>query len=100
MVIGFFTTDALIKLTHILPEECCHFVEGDHIQPIVQVGVDGSGNDEQFLVVASQLFKGVPAEVAGMCLFAVDQQYRKSGIFRKGSAEVTFQPSLEFSDRA
>ena len=37
-------------------------------------------NDEQFLVVAAQLFKGVPAEVAGMCLLSMDQQHRAADL--------------------
>ena len=33
-----------------------------------------TGNDHQLLVASGQLFEGVFAEIAGMRLFAVDQQ--------------------------
>ena len=80
MVIGFFTTDALIKLTHILPEECCHFVEGDHIHAVIEVGVIGAGNDEQLLVLAGELFVDTLAEIAGVRFLSVYQQHGRANL--------------------
>ena len=39
--------------------------------------MDGSGDDEEFLVVALQLGKGALAEIAAVGLLAVDQEHRR-----------------------
>ena len=54
-------------------------IEGDHIQLVVQVGMHRAGDDEQFLVLRVGIALhhggvGVPAEVAGVGLLAVDDK--------------------------
>lgn len=54
--------------------ECHDLVERDLVEVVVEVHMAGAGDDEEFLVVASELLEGVFAEVAGMGLFAVDEE--------------------------
>ena len=49
-------------------------VERNDIHSIVEVGVVGTGNNQQFFVVAFELFVGAFAEVTGVSLFAVYDQ--------------------------
>ena len=87
-------------------------VERDRIEIVIQVGVIGPRDDQQFLVrrihaMLELLIRGL-AEVQRMRLLAVDEQRRVldfadvviSSIFMNGSDEVTFQPAFEFTERA
>ena len=55
-------------------EEIGHLVEGNLIGLIVEVRVGRTGHDEEFLIIPFEAFEGVFTEVAGMGLFAVDDQ--------------------------
>lgn len=88
-------------------EEIGHLVEGNLIGLIVEVRVGRTGHDEEFLIIPFEAFEGVFTEVAGMGLFAVDDQNGTlyfAEVLQIGSemrpiADVTFQPPLELSER-
>lgn len=54
--------------------EADNLVERDLVEVVVEVHMAGTGDDEELLVVAGELLEGVFAEVAGMGLFAVDEE--------------------------
>ena len=81
-------------------EKCIQLVERDGIfsTAIVEIGVDGTGDDHEFLVVRvfavfDHVGIGVFAEIAGMGVLAVNQK-------DCASQPMTFQPPLEFRERA
>ena len=56
-------------------EEAVDFVKGDDVHLIVQVGMGCAGDDHQLFVVALQFFESVFAEITGVRLLTVDDQY-------------------------
>ncbi len=50
--------------------------ERNYIRPVVQVGMDGVGNNKQLFIVPLQAFKSVPAEITRVSFFAVYNKYR------------------------
>ena len=70
----------LRHLLQIRPEELLDLVEGNDVLPVIEVGVDRAGDDEQLLVVRAgvvfyHIGKGVLAEITGVGLLPVDHQY-------------------------
>ena len=57
-------------------KKCFDFIKRYDCRIVIQIGVDSTRNQQQFLVIALQLLKGILAEIGG------------------------FQPPLEFSERA
>ena len=49
-----------------LAEEAFDAVERNHLQVVIQIDVASPGDDQQLLVVATEQFEGVLAEVARM----------------------------------
>ena len=66
----------MAMLFQVLAVESLYLVEGDFLVVVVKVGVAGTGNYQQLLVV-----------------------YDNMGIFRNDSDEVVFQPPFELSER-
>src|SRR5699024_7531503 len=69
----------------VLAEEGLHLVKGDDVHPVVQVGVDRAGDEVQLLVggvgvALDHVGKGVPAQIAGVGLVAVDEQHRAADL--------------------
>ena len=61
-------------------EELLDLVEGDNILPVIKVGVDSSGEDQQLLIggigaILHHIGVGVLTEVAGVGLLTVDHQH-------------------------
>ena len=87
-----------------LPKERLQFFKRNDIHLIVKVGVAGSGDNEQLLVVSGQLAVRSFAEIAGGAFSPctsntaerISLLYCKSGIFINDSEDVAFQPPLEF----
>lgn len=50
-------------LFQVRAKELFDFVEGNHVHPVVQVHMAGTGDNEQFLVVALELLESIFAEV-------------------------------------
>ena len=71
----------LRQLLQVRAEELFDFIKGNDVLPVVEVGVDCAGDKEQLLIVGigivpHHIGKGVLAEVAGVCFFSVNYQYR------------------------
>ena len=56
-------------------EEAFDLVKGNDVHLVIQVGVGCAGDDHQFFVVSLQFFESVFAEVTGVRLLTVDDQY-------------------------
>lgn len=56
-------------------EEAFNLVKGNDVHLIIQVGMGCAGDDHQLFVVALQFFESVFAEVTGVRLLTVDNQY-------------------------
>ena len=56
-------------------EEVRNLVKRNHIQPVVQVDVIGSRNNQQLLVVTLQLLEGIFTEVARMGFLSVNHEH-------------------------
>ena len=63
-------------------EKCLYVVERYNFNVIVQIGVYGIGNYHKFFVVALQFGESVFAEIAGMCLFAMNYKHGASDLVR------------------
>lgn len=61
-------------LFQIRTEKNFNLVERYLFEIVIQVGMVGIGNDQQFLVVASQFLIGILAEIARMGFLSVDKQ--------------------------
>ena len=57
--------DIIRVLFQMFAIECFYLVERYLVEIVVEVGVVGSGNDEQFFIVSLALLESVFAEVAG-----------------------------------
>ena len=62
-------------LVEILVEECLQLFKRDHIHLIIEVGMVCTRDDEQFFIVSAQPAVCCFAEVTGMCLLAMYQEY-------------------------
>ena len=61
------------ELVQILSEESLNLVERDNVQLVIQVGMAGTGDDAQLLIVAGELFIDTLAEITGVRLFSMHQ---------------------------
>lgn len=72
ITVGFSMPAALFQ---IFIEESFQLLERDDVHLIVKIGVVGTGDDEQLLVVAGELAVSRLTEIAGVRLFSVYQQH-------------------------
>ena len=71
---GLNRIPVIFALFQICSEELIHFIKGDDISLVIEVGVACAGNEHQFLVFPFQFLKSVLAEIAGVCLIPVNQK--------------------------
>ena len=71
-----FIWDKYKILFQIFPKESFHLVKWDDVHLIIQICVHSVWDDHKFFVLPFQFLKRILAEIAGMCFFSVDQQYR------------------------
>ena len=62
-------------LAEILPEELFHSVKGNLVRLVIQVGMCGSGNNQQLLVVALQQLERILAHIAAVGLLAMNNEH-------------------------
>ena len=72
ITVGFSMPAALFQ---IFIEESFQLLERDDVHLIVKIGVVGTGDDEQLLVVAGELAVSRLTEIAGVRFFSVYQQH-------------------------
>lgn len=72
ITVGFSMPAALFQ---IFIEESFQLLERDDVHLIVKIGVVGTGDDEQLLVVAGELAVSRLTEIAGVRLFTMHQQH-------------------------
>ena len=79
----------LLPLLQIFGEKCFQFIEGNRIFPaaVIEIGMDSSGNDHQFLVVRvpaaiDHIGIGITAEIAGMGVLAMNQENSAADLIR------------------
>lgn len=103
-----FQDDLSYQLLQIVPEKLLHLVKWNHLHPVVQIGVYGVRNDQQFFVIACQFLKSNPAKITGVRLFSVNHQYSaadfliitENRLIQKGHTADFIPAPLEFRERA
>ena len=60
--------------------EGLYLVERNHIHMVIQVGVDSSGHNQQFLVVTRKQLEGILTEITGMGILSMHEQDRTSDL--------------------
>lgn len=76
-------------LFQIFIEESFQLLERDDVHLIVKIGVVGTGDDEQLLVVAGELAVSRLTEIAGVRFFSVYQQHGGSALSKLPTGAIT-----------
>ena len=64
----------------ILVKECLQLFKRDHLHLIIEVSVVCSRDDKQFFIVPGQLTVGRFAEIAGMGLLSMNEEYSRADL--------------------
>ena len=51
------------------------FVKRDDVRPVIQIRMYGSGNNQQFLIIALQFLECIFTEITGMGFFSMNEQH-------------------------
>lgn len=61
----------LLLLLEIFLKECIQLFKWNEAHLVIEIGMAGTGDDAQLLIVTGELFIDTLAEITGVCLLAI-----------------------------